>query len=144
MNKKIRDFFNFKLKEYLISNGMQEAPACALIGFILRNLAYLLAKRSNALNRYYWGEIVEKVREGNGFEDKDEAHEYIKQRYNSKLITISGQEYVIPKSTAKLSNADTLEMHKRIRETESLNGIWIELPNECGYDSKAMYGEDWK
>jgi len=139
VNKKTRQFFEFQVKERLMADGLSEGVAVSIIEFILYKLAYLLHKRSNPLNRYYWGEIVEKVREGHGFADKDEAHEYIKQRYNSQLMTICGEEYIIPKSTAKMSNSETKEFHKRIRETESLHGIWINLPNECGYDEDKMY-----
>lgn len=61
-------------------------------------------KRSNNQNEYYWGVVVELIRqslkERSGFDlTKEETHDFLKSKFNS--IEVAG--LLIPKSTTALS-----------------------------------------
>ena len=73
--------------------------------FILR-VEKVKKKRSNNQNEYYWGVVIEYVREAIrmlGFDlTKDETHDFLKARFNS--VEIAG--LIVPKSTTSLSTEE--------------------------------------
>lgn len=94
--------------------------------------------RSNNQNRYYWGVIVECVRQcvlETWGEDigKEEAHELIKFNcnYKEQVIEATGEIIRIPISTTVLNTAEAELMYDRARKWCYLwfNAI-IPLPNE--------------
>ena len=91
-------------------------------------------RRSTKQNAYYWGVVLEMLENslGNGM-NKEQIHTVL------KIGCLGGVEYmgvVIPKkSTADLSTEEMEEYLRWVREwAANLRGIYIPLPNECGYE----------
>jgi hypothetical protein len=66
-------------------------------------------RRSDGFNKYYWAVVVPRIQSGlrdltSDLYDKDEVHEYLKGKFNMKLIINkdSGESDQIPVSTSKL------------------------------------------
>lgn len=92
-------------------------------------------KRTNPLNRWYWGVIVRLVRVelneyGNEF-DSEETHSFLKQLFNYKEVEIDDQIIKVPVSTTKLDNAGFIEYCEKIIAWAAMDlNIQIPFPNE--------------
>ncbi len=68
-----------------------------------------IERRRARANRYYWGVVLKMMAEETGH-TPDQIHEFMKIRHNSSKATITdpltGEEVLLPQSTAKLSIAD--------------------------------------
>ena len=94
-------------------------------------------KRSNPLNRYYWGYVVPTVQ--TGIKDLgteltlEEVHSFLKARFNYTEIVneATGECERFPRSTSALSNVQFIEYYQKIQRfcAEFLNVIMLD-PNE--------------
>lgn len=96
-----------------------------------------LPRRSNPQNAYYWGVIVNDVREAMqnlGHEvTADEVHEFLKLKFNAKQIANSDGELIgeIGSSTAQLNTSGFMDYLAAIqRWAAQYLGIVILDPNE--------------
>lgn len=93
-------------------------------------------KRSSPQNAYYWGVVVEMIKDrfnqlGNDF-DADETHDFLKNRFNAKEIEAVQDHFIeIPMSTARLDTKDFMDYLAKIQQFASqFLGIYIPEPNE--------------
>jgi len=91
-------------------------------------------KRSDSQNEYYWGLVIEMIREyineqsGEQYSAED-VHELLKSKFNTVYNPLVGE--FIPKSTTKLNTSEFEEYLQKIRTWgESHLGLKIPLPNE--------------
>jgi GTP-sensing pleiotropic transcriptional regulator CodY len=92
--------------------------------------------RSIQINRYYWGVVVQLIRDrfvdlGNDV-SKEDTHDFLKQRFNYKeLVDKSGGEVIqIGQSTANMTNTEFMVYMERIKEfASSVLSIVIPEPN---------------
>lgn len=95
------------------------------------------SKRSNEQNRYYWGVVVQLMKQGLndiGYMVDDEAtHDFIKAEFNSKVIVNegTGESKNIPMTTTNMTKTEFSEMIEKIKifASEWL-GVYIPDPNE--------------
>jgi predicted ATPase len=105
-------------------------------GFCVKLEVTKLPKRSNPLNRYYWGVVLPMI--ANCLTDAsgepitvEDAHEFCKIKFNAKTVYTDLGFEVIPKSTASLSNADFLDYLTRVKQfVAEYFGVYIPEPNE--------------
>ena len=89
---------------------------------IVISVALEKKRRSSNQNRYYWGVVVETVREmfldaGNDV-DAEEVHEYLKEhvgKLSKIIIDPAGHRRVVVRSSAGLSKAEFEEFMERVR-----------------------------
>jgi hypothetical protein len=95
------------------------------------------SKRSDLQNRYYWGCVVEIVRQalkelGHRL-DKDEVHYFLREKFNYKELVneSTGESLKLPSSTTTLTKTEFAEYIERIAQwsAEFLN-VAIPEPNE--------------
>ena len=71
------------------------------------------SRRSSQANRYYWL-VIGLISDHTGYE-KDELHEYFKQRFNPITVALGKEPEVIGGSTRKLTTDQFYEYVERIR-----------------------------
>lgn len=94
-------------------------------------------KRSNKENRYWWGVVVQHVREifmeaGNDISPED-THEFIKQHVLASLDTIfmpDGKRKFIVRSSTKWTTKEFEDNAEKVRAWAANLGYRIPLPNE--------------
>lgn len=87
--------------------------------------------RSRAQRGYYFGVIVERLTAPLGLNSKEETNEWLKDEFNSKVITILGKEKVIGMSIEACKTDRVEEINRAIRQWASMElGIWLPEPNE--------------
>lgn len=95
------------------------------------------SKRSDLQNRYYWGCVVEIVRQGlkelGHRLDKDEVHYFLREKFNYKELVNenTGESIKIPQSTTALTKTEFGEYIEQIAQwsAEFLNLV-IPEPSE--------------
>lgn len=153
---------HFKL---VVENGEGKMPdRSGMINYIksLKDGIYYLAlkrrttKRSEAMNRYYFGVVVKILSDHTGYET-EEMHEYLKLRFNSTRTyspTLNRDLPRVSKSTAALDNVAFIEYWSKIQRWAALGGdedhdeneyalnlgdsIYVPDPNEYGIDTEQI------
>ena len=103
-----------------------------LIGDVELTVGKPRKQRSNAENNYYWGVIIEILRNHIGY-TAEEMHEALKWKF---LKRHGEKVYQLPtiRSTADLSTVEFENYMSEIREWASIEmGCYIPLPNEVKY-----------
>jgi len=87
-------------------------------------------RRSNNQNAYYWVAVVPIIADEMGISD-EEAHDFLKAKFNKKTIVVKEKEYEVIRSTTDLSTIEMEDFLEQVRRwaAEDLNCI-IPLPNE--------------
>jgi len=88
-------------------------------------------KRSDRMNRYYWGVVLQVLHESTG-EDKNILHELMASKFLSLAdIMIGGKVYARVRSTAELDNKEFVNYLENIWQWALQDlGIDIPRPNE--------------
>lgn len=90
--------------------------------------------RSRQQRGYYFGVIVERLTFPLGLQTKEECNEWLKDEFNSKVITILGVEKVIGMSIEACKTDRVEEINRAIRQWASIElGLWLPEPNEEDY-----------
>jgi len=85
-------------------------------------------ERSNQQNSYYWGVIIEILKNHTGY-TKDEMHEALKEKFLSAIPDEHGLKKI--RSTAKLNTTEFEEYLDKVRMLAAQNlNCYIPLPNE--------------
>lgn len=132
----MNEFF-IHIKQGVASRKKIEQYEKGLPDGVYRYIIEKTNKRSTPQNRYYFGIVVPMIRAG--FIDlgheltKDETHEFLKARFNSKQVVNedTGEAIEIPQSTTRLSKTDFMEYIEKIQRFAAtyLNMV-IPDPNE--------------
>jgi len=87
-------------------------------------------RRSNKQNAYYHAVVVLMIAYEMGISD-EEAHDFLKAKFNKKTIVVKEKEYEVIRSTTDLSTIEMEDFLEQVRRwaAEDLNCI-IPLPNE--------------
>lgn len=107
-------------------------------GTVLRiELERLKATRSQNQNRYYWGVVIEPLRQYLGIETAELMHEVLKHEHLSVSVRLAfdrRKRIKVARSTSELTTAEFEDYLGRIREwsRKKLN-FRIPLPNESPY-----------
>ena len=111
--------------------------------WIKRNFKEIKDNRSNQMNRYYWAVPVA-IWVGELGWDKDDVHDYFKERYLSSCKYIKGIKVTKIGSTKALNNAEFIDFCKNIQRDSSVeHDLYIPDPNEADYDKiYQMYKKD--
>lgn len=104
---------------------------------VVISIEKLKKSRSNAQNRYYWGQVVPIIQRGLidlGHDlNRDEVHEFLKMNFNyTELVNEdTGELLKVPSSTSKLSTKEFMEYIERISRfaAEMLHEV-IPMPGE--------------
>lgn len=90
--------------------------------------------RSRQQRGYYFGVIVDRLTAPLGLNSKEETNEWLKDEFNSKVITILGKEKVIGMSIEACKTDRVEEINRAIRQWASMElGLWLPEPNEEDY-----------
>ena len=100
-------------------------------------LERLKATRSQNQNRYYWGVVIEPLRQYLGIETAELMHEVLKHEHLSVSVRLAfdrRKRMKVARSTSELTTAEFEDYLERIREwsRKKLN-FRIPLPNESPY-----------
>lgn len=87
---------------------------------------------SSRQNRYYWSVIVGMIAEETGHEP-EETHTWLKMKFlERQFIEMGGEEFLVPKSTKRLTTEEREVYHERIRAwAAQFLSLVIPLPNEA-------------
>lgn len=81
-------------------------------------------KRSDRLNRYYWGVVIEYISQETGY-TVEEVHDWLKAKFlGHKIVTIAGEKHPQINSSAELSTDD---FQKYILEITRWAGEFLQL-----------------
>jgi len=90
--------------------------------------------RSLNQNGYYWAVIINPLAEWLGWDDPDELHEFLKEKFGfreERLIEKTGEVVLVPKSTKEYTTIEMEKYHEKIRIWAARDLIYtIPLPNE--------------
>lgn len=87
-------------------------------------------KRSMAENNYYWGVVLEVIREEMGL-SPEEVHDFLKAKFLKREVQVKGKMFEIIRSTTDLSTVEMEEYLENVRRWASTElGCYIPLPNE--------------
>lgn len=127
-NGKISTSVQNEIKAFI---GMYEGKEIEIV------LKKARSKRTDLQNRYYWGCVVETVRQalkelGHRL-DKDEVHYFLREKFNYKELVNenTGESIKIPQSTTAMTKSEFVEYVEKIAQwcAEFLN-VAIAEPNE--------------
>jgi hypothetical protein len=96
------------------------------------------SKRSIKENSYYWGVVVEILRDYFGYEtyEAEEVHDGLKLKF---LRIHEGEALETVRSTTKLSTVEFEDYLEKIRRWASKeHNCYIPLPNECDFYSSGL------
>lgn len=132
----------------IVQNGHLPAPVRTQIANTMqrmegKRLAIKISeakrRRSNSQNAYYWGVVIEQVRQlfaDSGTDiDKEECHDFLKQHVGGLKDVVcdpSGARHSILKSSTKLTTRDWEDYMEKIRAWAAQFGCQIPFPNEDG------------
>lgn len=96
-------------------------------------------KRSSAANRYYWGVVIQTIREGLMNAGRpvsaEVLHEHFKREYlPARVVEVFGTTHVLPGSTAELDSTTFHDYIEAIKTDEAVIelGVYIPEPGEYG------------
>lgn len=119
---------------FLASKGrfkgeLQAFPDCDVTIIVKKK-----GKRSSPQNRYYWGIVVEEIkqelfRRGNRF-DAEDIHEWLKLKFNPSKVVIeyTGEVLEIGGSTTEMNKEEFMNYIEKIREWAAMN-LEITIPD---------------
>lgn len=93
------------------------------------------ATRSQAQNRWYWGQIVKLISDETGY-DPLEVHELLKEKFLPKTLALpdkhgEANEFVIGGSTAKLNKVEFGEYCEQVRRWAA-ESLGVVIPDPVG------------